>query len=93
MEFEFVQLEGDSYSFQLKNDEEVQGEISWTMLGDVMVMDSTFVSSELRGQGVAKKLLDRAAQYAREHDYKMEPICSYVVTAFDRYKEYEDLSI
>lgn len=93
MEFEYVELEKDSYSFQLIENDELQAEISWTMLGNVMVMDSTFVTPELRSQGVAKQLLDRAAQYARENDYKMEPICSYVVAAFNRYKEYEDLSI
>lgn len=91
MEFELVQLEEEEFAFRTMQDEEVLAEISWTMLGDVMAMEHTFVSEQLRGQGVAKKLLDRAADYAREHEYKMEPICSYVVTAFERYSEYEDL--
>lgn len=65
--------------------------LRWTLLGDIMVMDHTFVSPKLRGGGVAKQLLDKAADYAREHDYKMEAVCSYVVTAFDRYKDYEDV--
>lgn len=91
MSFEFAELGGDAFAFQLKKDGKMQAEITWTMLGDVMVMDHTFVSQELRGQGVAKKLLDRAAEYAREHEYRMEAVCSYVVTAFERYKEYDDV--
>lgn len=91
MEFEFVKLENEEFAFRNMEEDEVLAEITWTMLGDVMVMEHTFVSPKLRGKGVAKQLLDRAADYAREHDYKMEPICSYVVTAFERYDEYNDV--
>lgn len=67
------------------------GEITWFLRDDTMVMDHTYVSNELRGQGIAKKLLDEAAAYARAHNYKMQAVCSYVVTAFDRYNDYEDV--
>lgn len=93
MDFELVKVEGEEYAFRNEKDGETLAEISWTMLGDVMAVDHTFVSPKLRGQGVAKKLLDRAADYARENDYKIEPICSYVVTAFERYDDYNDIKI
>ena len=54
-------------------------------------MDHTFVIPELRGTGVAKQLLDRSAKFARENSYKMEAVCSYVVSAFNESDEYEDL--
>ncbi|MCZ2260395.1 GNAT family N-acetyltransferase [Sporosarcina sp. G11-34] len=93
MEFKFVELGGDAFAFQNEQDGKMMAEITWTILGNVMVMDHTFVSPDLRGQGTAKKLLDRAAVYARENDLKMEPVCSYVVTAFERYDEYDDLKV
>lgn len=93
MEFVLEKLEGDAYAFRYTKDEKMLAEITWTMLSDVMVVDHTFVSPDLRGQGVAKKLLDRAAGYAREQEFKIEPICSYVVTAFDRYEEYNDVKV
>lgn len=93
MDFKLVALDGDAFAFQHEQDGKMLAEISWTMLGEVMAVDHTFVSPELRGQGVAKKLLDRAAAYAREKEYKMEPICSYVVTAFERYEDYNDLKV
>ncbi|MEK4713179.1 GNAT family N-acetyltransferase [Sporosarcina sp. FSL K6-5500] len=93
MEFEFVELGGDAFAFRYEQNGAMLAEITWTILGDVMVMDHTFVSPELRGQGVAKKILDRAASYAREHELKMEPVCSYVVTAFERYKDYDDVKV
>ena len=93
MEFKFIDLGGDAFAFRYEEDGKMLAEITWTILGDVMVMDHTFVSTELRGQGVAKKLLDRAADYAREQELKMEPVCSYVVTAFERYKDYDDVKV
>lgn len=93
MEFELVDLKGDAYAFRYLKDDKLLAEITWTILNDVMVMDHTFVSPELRGQGVAKKILDRAADYAREKKLRMEPLCSYVVTAFERYKEYDDVKV
>lgn len=93
MDFELVELGGDAFSLRNEQDGKVLAEITWTMLGDVMVVDHTYVSSELRGRGVAKQLLDGAAEYAREKGHKIEPVCSYVVTAFERFKEYEDLKV
>ncbi|UNC20389.1 N-acetyltransferase [Latilactobacillus sakei] len=56
-------------------------------------IEHTFVDESMRNQGIAKKLLDKAADYARENQYKMEPVCSYTVVAFDRYKEYDDVKV
>ncbi|WP_342506753.1 GNAT family N-acetyltransferase [Sporosarcina sp. FSL K6-2383] len=92
-EFEFVELGGDAFAFRQEKEGELLAEITWTLLGDVMVMDHTFVSPVLRGQGVAKLLLDRAADYARSNELKMEPVCSYVVSAFERYKDYDDVKV
>lgn len=91
MEFQYKELGHDAYAFVHEKDGQNLGEITWTMLGDVMVMDHTFVSPELRGKGVAKQLLDRSAEFAREKSYKMEAVCSYVVSAFNQSEEYEDL--
>jgi uncharacterized protein len=91
MEFQLKETGHDAFAFVYEKDGQNLGEITWTLLGDVMVMDHTFVSPTLRGQGVAKQLLDRAAEYAREKDYKMEAVCSYVVTVFERSDEYEDI--
>jgi predicted GNAT family acetyltransferase len=91
MEFQFKELGHDAYAYVYEKDGQTLGEITWTLLGDVMVMDHTFVSPALRGQGVAKKLLDEAAQFARQKDLKMEAVCSYVVKAFEDSTEYEDI--
>lgn len=82
MEFKLVERGENYFAFEYEKDGEMLAEITWNLRDGIMDMTHTFVSPELRGQGVAKKLLERAAEYAREHHYKMNPICSYVVKEF-----------
>lgn len=58
-----------------------------------IIANSTFVDPSLRGQGVAKKLLDRLVDYARENNVKIRPTCSYVVDAFERFDAYDDVKV
>ena len=51
--------------------------------GEKLYFESTVVSSELRGQGIAGKLFDAGVKYARENGYKIVPICSYIVKKFE----------
>lgn len=86
-------VRADEQAIEYHQDGRMLGEITWVLRDNTMVMNHTYVSNELRGQGVAKKLLDEAAKYAREHNYKMKAVCSYVVTAFDRYDDYNDVQV
>ncbi|GLC89427.1 GNAT family N-acetyltransferase [Lysinibacillus piscis] len=91
MEFQLQQLAEGQFGFIYVHDGEKLAEITWQQQGNVMVMDHTYVSDTLRGQGVAKKLLDQAATYAREHGYKMQAVCSYVVAVFEKSNAYDDV--
>jgi len=46
---------------------------------------------ELRGQGVAAKLMDAIVEKAREEGWKIRPTCSYAVAYFERHKELAEL--
>ncbi len=52
----------------------------------------TFVPTELRGQGLAGKLVAHALGYAREHGFSVIPTCSYVRSYLDRNPEFQDLT-
>lgn len=54
-------------------------------------VNHTFVDPSLRGEGVARKLMDKVVEYAKENNLKIKPTCSYAVKVFPRYPEYEDL--
>ncbi|SPL70736.1 GNAT family N-acetyltransferase [Acinetobacter stercoris] len=51
----------------------------------------TWVDDSLRGQGVARQLLDAAVAFAREKQVKIIPICSYVDVMFKRDKSFADV--
>lgn len=91
MEFQLQQLAENKFAFLNEQAGEKLAEITWQQNGSVMVMDHTYVSDKLRGQGVAKQLLDQAASYARENGYKMKAVCSYVVSAFEKSDAYNDV--
>lgn len=58
--------------------------------GEKLFFKSTVVSPELRGQGIAGKLFEAGVKYARENNYKIVPVCSYIVKKFESGK-YDDL--
>ena len=77
--------------FEYIQDGDSKAQINWSQEGDTMVMSSTHVSEELRGQGVGKQLLDAAADYARKNGYKMKAVCPYAVESFGKSSEYNDV--
>lgn len=91
MEFKLKQSGNGQGAFEYELDGQRVAEITWIEKNGVMSVDHTYVSNVLRGQGVAKKLLDEAANYARENQLKMVAICSYVVSAFEKSNEYDDI--
>lgn len=53
-------------------------EVSFEKVGDrLLVIDHTFTDPSLRGQGIARKLVERVAQYAREGGFKVKATCPY----------------
>lgn len=91
MDFELVELGDSKYSYQYTVEGETKAQIDWIEQDGVMTMNHTFTDDSLRGQGVAKKLLDQAAENAREKGLKMKAVCSYVVNAFEKNDEYDDV--
>lgn len=56
-----------------------------------MVFTHTLVPPELRGRGIAEKLVRAALADARAAGRKVQPACSYVAVFIQRNKEYQDL--
>ncbi len=73
---------------------ETLGRIDYSEPQDnVISATHTFVDPHLRGQGIAEKLLDQLAELAREKDWKIRPVCNYVVSAFQRFEKYRDVRL
>lgn len=56
-----------------------------------IIADHTYVSEELRGQGIAGKLFNELIAFAKEENKKIVPLCSYVKTKMERSPEYHNL--
>jgi uncharacterized protein len=56
-----------------------------------MVMTHTYTPPELRGRGIAEKLVRAALDYARAERLRVVPACSYVDIFIQRHPEYQSL--
>lgn len=63
----------------------------YVMEGGRMVFTHTFVPPELRGRGVAEKLVRAALADARRDGRRIVPVCSYVAAFVQRHAEYREL--
>lgn len=59
--------------------------------GKNFVITHVGVHPELRGQGVAGRLVEVSLEYARENSLRVIPMCSYAAAYLRRHPEYADL--
>lgn len=58
---------------------------------DRVTLDHTFVDPSLRGRGVAKQLVDAAAEWARRTGTKLAATCPYASKVLEHGHEYDDV--
>lgn len=56
-----------------------------------LVIDHTYVSDDLRGQGVAGQLVEEVVEYAREKRKKIVPLCPYAKNKIENNDAYHDV--
>jgi predicted GNAT family acetyltransferase len=59
--------------------------------GKIVMLDHTEVSDSLRGQGIAKKLVEAAVAWARKGDVKLVAVCPFARAIFDKTPELRDV--
>jgi uncharacterized protein len=78
--------------FYMEDESGITSELTYTKQDNgVLVIDHTETRTELEGQGLASKLLERSVKYARENNYKIDPLCPFAEVQFERFKEYNDV--
>ena len=78
--------------FFIERDGRHIAEITYQYQDDHTILaDHTWVDNSLRGQGVARQLLDVLVAFAREKQLKIVPTCSYVDVMFQREAEFADV--
>lgn len=80
----------ENQRFEVRRENDVAF-LSYTEDGDVVSFDHTYVPDSWRGRGVAAALVRAAVTEARARGWKVRPLCSYVVTFFQRNPELADV--
>lgn len=85
-------LKGD-HKFYIGEDENNPiAQITWKDQDEhTIIADHTYVSDELRGQGIAGKLFNKLIEFAQEENKKIIPECSYVKVKLERSTELKHL--
>jgi predicted GNAT family acetyltransferase len=90
-----VQLEkkGHRGAWHIDGDEGRLAELTFTAGedGKVVVLDHTEVSPTLRGQGIAKKLVEAAVAWARRENVRIVPVCPFAKAVFEREPSLRDV--
>lgn len=60
---------------------------------DTLDLRRTFVSDELRGEGLAGRVVGHALDWARQHGKKVVATCPYVARFVERNPEHADLVV
>lgn len=63
----------------------------YDLTAGAVVFTHTLVPPELRGRGIAEKLVRAGLAWARAEGRRVVPACSYVDTFIRRHAEYQDL--
>ena len=59
--------------------------------GKLVMLDHTEVSESLRGQGVARALVEEAVRWARREGIHLVPVCPFARAVFDREPSFHDV--
>lgn len=85
-------IQGDNRIFLNNESGDMIAEVTFITLpnGNIEI-NHTFVDNSLRGQGIASKLMEMAANYIRNENKKAVPTCSYAVKWFEENIDYSDI--
>ncbi len=59
----------------------------------VLQLTHTFVSDDLRGQGIAGRLAKHVMEYVLANNLKVVPVCPYIIKWLENKAEYKDLIV
>lgn len=91
MEIQQINRESKGF-FKAVSEVKEAGRMTYSWAGsDKFIIDHTEVNPEFNGQGVGKKMVLAAVDYARENNLKIIPLCPFAKAMFDKMKEIRDV--
>lgn len=84
--------DGKKGAFFVKPENEILAEMTYVWAGtDRIIIDHTEVSETLKGKGIGKQMVAKAAAFAREKAIKIIPLCPFAKSVFNKVKEFNDV--
>lgn len=78
--------------FKATENDQTAGQMTYSWAGsDKFIIDHTEVEPQFNGQGVGRKLVMAAVEFAREKGLKIIPLCPYAKSVFDKTPEIADV--
>ena len=79
-------------AFFLQRDDARLAELTYSRVSDqLVIIDHTLVDAQLRGLGVARRLLDTAVAWARSTGTRVRATCPYALREFQRDASIQDV--
>ena len=80
--------QGHKGSFYVEENSKRLAEMIYSMSGvELMIIEHTEVSDELRGKNAGYQLVQTAVEYARSNHLKILPLCPFAKSVFDKKRE------
>ncbi len=67
--------------------------LTYTIDGDAMDFQHTYVPPALRGQSIASKIVRYGLEYAQKHGYKVNPSCPFVASYMNQHSEFDGIRV
>ena len=78
--------------FYIEDDGEIIAELSYTLKdNNIMTLDHTETDPKFSGEGLASGLVKHSVDYAKKKNLKIDPLCSYAATQFERHEAYREV--
>jgi len=78
--------------FFIEEDGAILAEMTYSNPGPGrMIIEHTEVDDELKGQNVGYSLVHQAVEYARTHNLKIVPVCTFTKAVFDKKPDFRDV--
>lgn len=79
--------------FIITRDGETVAQLTYSKAGeDKIIIDHTEVSDAVRGEGVGKKIVVHAVEFARKNKLKVLPLCPFAKAVICRNPELQDVT-
>ncbi len=84
----------NSGAFYIEEGGEVLAEMVYSKPdNNEIVIEHTEVAEKLQGQSIGHEMVHRAVEYAREQNIKINPLCSFAKSVFDKEPDFRDVLV